>query len=259
MSETEGTLWIITTFSFLATTIISWLVTISFWMFMKAEGRFFFKRNFDKKGIDVLRHEPLSNRIRLITVKWNGQYFQHGKEMILFSIEKLINPDDDAKRYYNEVIGKMCTWADSKRPVLIATDTMSHLITPDLLALAARTKKNEEYETAKKQIPNLITKIKNQLTKVDPTNENVEPEIVSYLETMKPDDLSEFMEDISARDAWQVYQVGKRVNELERNLGLEVGTAAKIAISLVGIGAVLLIGYLVATGQMTEIINTVRT
>lgn len=257
MSETVGTFWILSTFGFLATTIVSLLITVSFWLFMKEEGRFFFKRNFDKKGIDVLRHEPGSNRLRLITVKWNGQYFQHKKEMIMFGIEKLLNPTTDPQKYFNAVIGRMCTWADSKRPVLIATDIMSHLIPPDLLALVAKTKKHGEYVEASKK-NGAIDRILNSLTKVDHETDNCDPEIVTYLETMKPDDLAEFMEDISARDAWQVYETGKRVSKLENAQGFELGGAAKVVLSLAGIGLILFIVYLASTGQLETIIDSVK-
>jgi len=255
MSET-GTIWIFTTFGFLFTTIISALLTLSLWMFMKDEGRFFFKRNWDKTGIDVIRHEPGSNRLRLITVKWNGKYFQHKKEMLMFGIETVINPITDSQKYFNQVIGRMCTWADSKRPVLIATDVMSHLIPPDLLALVAKTKKNDEYT----QAAGFLTKIKNRLTKVDPdegTNPDT-PEIVTYLETMKPDELSEFMEDISARDAYEVYETGKRVTQLNNQGSFELGATAKIVLSLAGIGLILFIVYLASTGQLETIIDSVK-
>jgi len=255
MSE-QSTIWIFTTFGFLVTTIISSLVTLSFWLFMKDEGRFFFKRNFDKKGIDVIRHEPGSNRLRLITVKWNGKYFQHKKEMLMFGIETLINPITDSQKYFNEVIGRMCTWADSKRPVLIATDVMSHLIPPDLLALVIKTKKNDQYA----QADSFVEKIKKKLTKVNPEEgpEPPDPEIVTYLETMKPNDLSEFMEDISARDAYEVYETGKRVTQLNNQNGFELGGVAKVALSLAGIGLVLFLIYLASTGQLETIIDSVK-
>jgi len=250
MSET-GTIWIFTTFGFLFTTIISGLLTLSLWMFMKDEGRFFFKRNWDKTGIDVIRHEPGSNRLRLITVKWNGKYFQHKKEMLMFGIETLIDPITDSQKYFNEVIGRMCTWADSKRPVLIATDVMSHLIPPDLLALVAKTKKNVLYEEAK-------TGLLAKLTNIDLDAEQ-DPERVTYLETMKPGDLSEFMEDISARDAYEVYETGKRVTQLNNQGNFELGGTAKLVLSMAGIGLVLLLIYMAATGKLNTVIDTVRT
>ena len=266
MSETDVSFWIMTTFGGIITTVLSWIITAGLWMFMSDEGRFFFRRNFDKKGIDVLRHEPLSNRLRLITVKWNGQYFQHGKELIFFGIETLINPNTDHKKYFNEVIGKMCTWAGSKRPVLFATDVTSHLITPDLLALIARSRKHKDYVTSKTNEETRVGKIKAALKEKLNLNEagngdaeNEEPTVVSYLETMKPDMISEFMEDIGPRDAWQIYETGKRVNELERANGFELSPAMKFGLT---VGGILLIGiviYLAATGQLESMINQVRT
>jgi len=241
--------WVIGTFAGVFLSIIMGLITISLWVFMHDEGRFFFKRNFDKRGIDVIRHEPLSNRLRLITVKWNGKYFQYGKEMMYFGIESLINPDTDTKRYYNEVISRMCSWADSRRPVLIATDISSHLITPDHLALITKSRKHEEYKTAQKLIPKRF--------KLPDDHKN--PELVTYLETIKPDDLTEFMEDIGSRDMFETYFTGKRVAELERAKGIELSGAAKIAISLAGIGLVALIIYMVATGRLQEIFQTMST
>lgn len=250
--------WIITTFAFLATTVLSGLVALSFWLFMKQEGRFFFMGNFDNKGIDVIRHEPLSNRLRLIRVKWNGKFFQYGKEMMFFGIEKIINPDTDPKKQFNDVVSRMCTWAGSKRPVLVATDIMSHLITPELLALVAKSRKHNAYNMTESKLKKIFTPIKTAFNKnKGKDEEEQDPEIVTYLETMKPDDLTEFMEDISARDTWDAYQTGKRVNELERSKGMELGKAAKIVISVAAIGIVLLIIYLVASGRLTEIIDTV--
>lgn len=242
------TIWIIGTFTGIGTTVLSWLVTISFWLFMKQEGRFFFRRNFDKRGIDVIRHTPGSNNLELIRVKWNGQYFQYKDEMMFFGVESVINPESEAKQYYNEVVSRMCTWLDSKRPVLIATDIMSHLVSPDLMALVSKTRKHAKYEKARKLPAPGWLQLK---------DEDMEIQKVSYLETMKPEDLKDVMEDLSARDAWQVYQTGKRVNELENKKGMDLGGAAKIAISVAGIGLVLLIIYMAATGRLTEIIDTV--
>jgi len=216
----------------------------SLWIFMGEEGKFFFRRKFDNKGIDVLRHEPLSNRIRLITVKWDGQFFRYKNELLFFGIDKLLNPNTEPKKYYNEVVGRMCTWAGSKRPVLFATDVMCHLITPDLLALTSKVRKYSAYD-----------KVKNLAAKHDEDT----LEKVTYLETMKPDDLTEFMEDISARDAMMSYDTGKRVNELERaKTGINLGSTGKIVISLAFIGIVVLVIWMVATGKMDTIINNLK-
>lgn len=244
--------WVITTFIFLFTTVISLLLTAGFWTFMHDEGRFFFGGNFDKKGIDVIRHEPLSNRLRLIRIKWNGQWFQYKKEMIFFGIETLINPKTDPQKYFNEVVSRMCTWADSKRPVLLVTDIMSHVITPDLLALVAKVKKHDNYVKAEKQKQGILARIRGEQPETDE-----DPTTVTYFETMKPDDLTSFMEDISARDGFQVYETGKRVNELERAKGFELGGTAKLVISMAGIALIGVVIYLVATGQLQEIFQTV--
>jgi hypothetical protein len=264
--------WVITTFTFLGTTVLSWLVTASFWLLMKPEGRFFFLRVFDGKGIDVVRHEPLSNRLRLITVKWNGQFFSYGKEMILFGVEALLNPKTDAQKYYNQVISRMCTWAGSKRPVLFATDIMSHMITPDLAALAAKSRKNEKYEKAREKVLRIFNRepykdetanvdyLENTVEPIEPANPQVDTggiTVVSYLETVKPDDLQEFMEDISARDMWQVYQKGKRVNELEKKRLLDISPTT-IAISIAGIGLVLLLIYMVSSGRLQAVVESLR-
>lgn len=177
--------------------------------------------------------------------------------MLFFGIEKIINPETEPQKYFNEVVSRMCTWAGSKRPVLIATDIMSHLITPDLLALTAKVKKNQEYKEAKKGLSKIKERISKAL-KTDETEETTTPEIVTYLETMKPDDLTEFMEDISGRDAWETYLTGKRVNELERSKGVDLGGAGKIVISIAAIGIVLLIIYLAATGKLQTMINLVK-
>jgi len=263
MSEST---WVLTTFTFLGTTVLSWLVTASFWLFMKPEGRFFYMRTFDRKGIDVIRHEPLSNRIRLITVKWNGQFFSHGREMILFGVESLLNPKTDAQRYYNQVVSRMCTWAGSRRPVLFATDIMSHLITPSLAALAAKSSKHEDYTKARlkkpwrpyKDPPANVEYLENaavELAEDDVDAGNIT--VVSYLETVKPDDLQSFMEDISARDMWQVYLKGKRVNELEKKRLLDISPTT-IAVSVAGIGLVLLLAYMVYTGRLQTIFESLR-
>jgi len=266
MSEST---WVLTTFTFLGTTVLSWLVTASFWLFMKPEGRFFFLRVFDSKGIDVIRHEPLSNRLRLITVKWNGQFFSYGREMILFGVEALLNPKTDAQKYYNQVISRMCTWAGSRRPVLFATDIMSHMITPDLAALVAKSRKDEEYKKAREKVLRIFSREPyNDETANVEYLENISEnpgrsdnlgsiKVVSYLETVKPDDLQEFMEDISARDMWQVYLKGKRVNELEKKKLLDVSPTT-IAISIAGIGFILLVAYMVYTGRLQAVVDSLR-
>ena len=234
-------------------TIVSFVLAIallSLWLFMKDEGRFFFKRSFGNKGIDVIRHEPLSNRLRLITVQWTGQYFKYGKEMMFFGIEKLINPKTEPQKYFNEVMSRMCTWAGSKRPVLIATDTVSHIANPDLLALAARAKNYNKYELVKSHVKDMMDFLAGIKDEKITT--------ITHLETLRPEDLTEFMEDISARDAYQAYNLGKRVNELERSKGIDLGSAGKIVISFAAIGIVVIVAYLIASGQLQEMINNLR-
>lgn len=259
--------WVITTFTFLGTTVLSWLVTASFWLFMKPEGRFFFLRVFDRKGIDVIRHEPLSNRLRLISVKWNGQFFSYGREMILFGVEALLNPQSDAQKYYNQVVSRMCTWAGSQRPVLFATDIMSHLITPSLASLVAKSGKHEKYVEAQEKVLGIFKKnpykeesantVYLEAVNQSEAEDTGDFKVVSYLETVKPDDLKTFMEDISARDMWQVYLKGKRVNELEKKRLLDISPTT-IAISIAGIALVLLVAYMVYTGRLQAIFESLR-
>lgn len=252
--------WIIATFALGFLTLLSWLVIAALWYLMKPEGRWFFRRGLKSDGIDVIRHEPLSNRLQLITVKWTGRWFQHGKELIYFGIETLINPQTEPEKYFNEVVSRMCTWAGSKRPVLFATDSMSHLITPDFSSLIAKARKEAGYSEARNYMTILEKQI--ELTRLEREKngeEFVEPEIVSFLETVKPDDLKDYMEDLSARHMYGTYAQGKRVAELERKQGLGMEQLGTIAISLAGIGIVILIGYMIYTGRLQELLETFRT
>lgn len=240
-------------FFFIQTTIVLGIVTVigfmallSVWYFMKAEGRFFFKRSFDNQGIDVIRHQPLTDRLTLITVKWTGRFFQHAKELIFFGVGNIINPGTDPAKYYNEVVSRMCTWAGSKRPVLIATDVCSHISNPQLLATITKARKHKEYEKADKQVQEYIK----FLEKTVPD----EIDTVTYMETIKPIDLTQFMEDIAARDAFDVYELGKRVNELERSKGIDIGPLLKWGITGGMILGVIILVYLVSTGQLQDIL-----
>ena len=118
--------------------------------------------------------------------------------------------------------------------------------------MVAKTRKNKEYALANKNIKTVTDKLKLSLRK------EVDPEIVTYLETLKPDDLTEFMEDFGGRDTFNAYLTGKRVNELERSKGMELGATAKIVLSIAAIGIVLVIIYMVATGQLQEIVGAVK-
>ena len=69
------------------------------------------------------------------------------------------------------------------------------------------------------------------------------------METIKPSDLTQFMEDIAAQDAFDVYKLSKRVNELERSKGIELGPAVKWVITGTMILGVIVLVYLVSTGQ----------
>jgi len=228
------------------------LIATLFMLYMaREEGRYFMRRTLDQKGIDVIRHEPLSNRLKLITVHWNGKYFQAGKEALFFGIEKLINPGTDAKTHFNSVVSRMCTWSGAKRPVLIATDTVSHIANPDLLAIVARAQQHSKYASAKPIIKEYVDFL-SMVAEKDATIDTV-----TFLETIKPDDLTSFLEDLGSRDGKMVYDLGKRVNELERAKGMQVPGAVKIVVSLALVGIILIIAYLAMTGKLQTIIDSV--
>jgi len=123
---------------FASLAFISLIVNVLTFILMGAEGRYHLKRGFSKKGVDLLLYNKMSNSFEQKTIKFNGKFWEFGKEAIFFGLEALKNPENDTEESYNEAISKTPHWKYNRRPVLIATTELFYAFTPDFISFLSK-------------------------------------------------------------------------------------------------------------------------
>lgn len=210
---------------------ISFILMILMVVLMGAEGRFFLFRGIGKKGIDLIELEPLSNALKLTTIHWNGEYFENKKRdrAIYFGFDKMLRPDTDNKKYFNDVMGRSCHWKGARRPVLISSEIVGIVANPHMHDLIARTKHEVKYKQIKGWLDYLQTVI-------DPENFRI-----SYNQLIKPDDLVDYLETASPSALRNSFDKGRTAGKLEMTRDKGVPNIVKFAIpvGIVIIGLVL--------------------
>lgn len=199
-------IWIMTTFALGGTTVLFALIAVAFWYFARKEGRHFIKRGFGGSGVDLIRHEPLSNRLSLTSLKWNKGIWKLGKEAMFFGLDKLLNPDDKEDHLYNKLISESSTWDGSKRPAVIATDVVSFTITPALYAAVAKAENEEDYVKAHPIIK--------ELGEIKDRNGKPLIETVSFLEIISPENLKKYLKDLGPKKMREMFLKGVEANKL---------------------------------------------
>ena len=199
-------IWIMATFVLGGTTVIAILFAVAEWYFARQEGRHFIKRGFGGGGVDLIRHEPLSNRISLTSLKWDEGIWKLGKEAMFFGLDKLLNPKSREDHLYNKLISESSTWAGSKRPAVIATDVVSFTITPALYAAVAKAENEEDYVKAHPIIK--------ELAEVKDRSGNPMIETVSFLEIISPENLKKYLKDLGPKKMREMFLKGVEAQKL---------------------------------------------
>ncbi len=134
---------------------------------MGPEGRYHLKRGFSKKGVDLLLYNPMSNDFEPKTIKYNGKFWEFGKEAIFFGLESIKNPATITEEQYNEAISKTPHWKGSRRPVLIATTELFYTFTPEFISFLSK--------AVKTRMVDVIPDIEGSDKKWKYTNQNTQP------------------------------------------------------------------------------------
>jgi len=195
-----------TTFALGGTTVIAALFAVAEWYFARQEGRHFIKRGFGGGGVDLIHHEPLSNKLTLTNLKWDGGIWKLGKEAMFFGLDKILNPETPEDRLYNKLISESSTWSGSKRPAVIATDVVSFTITPALYAAIAKAENQDKYKKIK-PIIEAIEGIKDK-------DGNQEIETVSFLEIISPTNLKKYLKDLGPKKMREMFLKGVEAQKL---------------------------------------------
>ena len=195
-----------TTFALGVTTVIAILFAVAEWYFARQEGRHFIKRGFGGGGVDLIRHEPLSNRISLTSLKWDQGIWKLGKEAMFFGLDKLLNPAKAEDHLYNKLISESSTWAGSKRPAVIATDVVSFTITPALYAAIAKAENPGDYTEA--------TPIIKKMAELKDAAGNQLIETVSFLEIIQPETLKKYLKDLGPKKMREMFLKGVEAQKL---------------------------------------------
>ena len=184
-------------------TAILLLLLIATWYFARKEGRFFIKRGFGGGGVDLIRHEPLNNRLSFHTLKRVGDVWKLNKEYMFFGLDKIMNPGNPHDKLYNKLIGESSTWDGSHRPAVIATDVLSFTVTPALHAAVAKAKNAEQYQEACTVLGKLFKFL----------NES-QIEKVSFLEIIQPDELKTYLKDLGPMKMREMFLKGVEAQKL---------------------------------------------
>jgi len=232
--SSPNSIWITATFALGATTVIAALFAVAEWYFARAEGRHFIKRGFGGGGVDLIRHEPLSNKITLTNLKWDQGIWKLGKEAMFFGLDKLLNPMSKEDHQYNKLISESSTWAGSKRPAVIATDVVSFTITPALYSAVAKAENAEKY----KQVKAILDRLPNP-----------EIETVSFLEIIQPETLKKYLKDLGPKKMREMFLKGVEAQKLANTRppkeGLQVNLSAVFLVGLlIGMIALYLLGQM---------------
>lgn len=195
-----------TTFAAGVIAVLFGLIAVAEWYFARQEGRHFIKRGFGGGGVDLIRHEPLSNKISLTNLKWDGGIWRLGKEAMFFGLDKLLNPTSKEDHQYNKLISESSTWSGSKRPTVIATDVVSFTITPALYAAIAKAENEEKYKEIK-PIIEAVEGIKDE-------DDNQEIETVSFLEIISPENLKKYLKDLGPKKMREMFLKGVEAQKL---------------------------------------------
>lgn len=199
--------WIMTTFGAGALAVLFMLIDVALWYFARKEGRHFIKRGFGGGGVDLIRHEPLSNKISLTNLKWDKGIWKLGKEAMFFGLDKLLNPESAEDHLYNKLISESSTWDGSKRPAVIATDIVSFTITPALYAAIAKAENAEKYGEAKKLLKSLNIPMSD-----NPGVPLIEK--VSFLEIIQPETLKKYLKDLGPKKMREMFLKGVEAQKL---------------------------------------------
>lgn len=196
-------LWIMTTIGFGIATGILLITLIAVLYFAKKEGRFFMGRGFGGAGVDLIRHEPLNNRLSLHTLKRSGDVWKLGKEYMFFGLDKIMTPENPKEKSYNRLISESSTWDGSKRPAVIATDVLSFTVTPALHASIAKAENVEKYKEACTTLGKIFKYLEAEKTQV-----------VSFLEIIHPDDMKKYLKDLGPKKMREMFLKGVEAQKL---------------------------------------------
>jgi hypothetical protein len=160
------------------------LVALIFVIFllMDKEARYFFKRRFQRGGIDFASIEPESRGLNLKKIDYNGEYFTHKKEAVLFNFDPLLNPSNMFEQQYNEMLNYSGYWAGNKRPIVFGSEAISFVSNPHLNINVERAK---DYEN-QRDVMQLLGILESLLKKPTITK-------VSFYQLFHPDNIREYL------------------------------------------------------------------
>lgn len=226
--------WIITTFAAGFIAVIAILINLAQWFFAKPEGRYFITRGFGGKGLDLIRHQPMSNKLKLTNVVWKGRLWSIGQEGMMFGLDKIQNPTKTEDYLYNDLVGKSCTWDGAKRPVVIATDIMSTVISPAFYAAVAKADAFKEYPKAAEV-----------LTQIAGFAKEYNLEVVTFAEIISPDTIKKYLKDVGPQHIREAFKKGVEAQKLADTKppgeGFKIGNWAWYL--FLALGAVVLIWF----------------
>jgi len=239
----QNPLFIITTFIFGGLFLIELIIIIAMWLFMKPEGRYFFKRTFNTGSLDSIRHEPLSNQLVLDTIKWNGETF-HNDTGIYYPLSQVLNPKNAAQSIYNKVVSNAARWKGSKRPVIFTTDIMSFAVPAGFYAAIEKAKNSEKYVTIKPLLEKLGEFLK---------EEGISH--FSFIETFNIADIQEIIKDVGPKKVRDSYKKGVHAEKLKNTKIGNEGMLGSVPLWLIMIVLIAVVGggiyYLMQSGVIS--------
>jgi len=227
-----------------AMTLISIVMLFAILLFMKKEGRYHLSRSIFRSGIDLISIEPKSRALKSSSIRWTGDYFEQGREAILFNFDPLLNPGTDAEKMYNDVISETCYWEGSRRPVLFASEAAGFVFNPHISSAIEQAKSEADYEKVKPILENLEKVFSDKIVKI------------RFMQIFKPDNIRDFLNSGSTGTKnMMLAEKMKLSGILQMTRKRDYGKIAKVAIPL---GFVFLILLLWSQGVFDNLFNIAR-
>jgi len=220
-----------------AVAFIASLSATGLWAFMGKEGRFHLRRSLSPGGIDLLIFNTLSKRLEHKKIIYNGEYWEKRDtgEAFYVGLKPFKNPKDGAEDFYNNAISSTYSWSGSNRPVLLATEVLNIVFTPDFVSFVESRKTDATAE------------MKSWLQWFGETFKTART-----LTVLEPTDVSSVVKQVNAMSAKKTAQSYRKGESSGRTKATEPRKPGAISLKQIAIGA----GVVIALGLVVIAIWT---
>jgi hypothetical protein len=189
---------------------------------------------------DMARYEPLTNRLILDRVKWDGTQFL-GRMGIYHPLRAILNPDSESKKFYNQAISTSARWAGNGKPVVFTTDLLSFALSSEFFA---------KLKASKNPLPEDVVTFVSSLETVFEENEI---EYFSFFDTFTLSDVQDVMVGETPARMQEQYEKGirrERIKNDKLKQPFKLGLPWIILAVVVVLAAAFYVQRMIGSGQL---------